>query len=111
MGSSRRCPTESELCRIRGTCVHGPSPPVAYRRLRWVPFQIAVRDLRTLSGPWSGFWIQELVRGNMKLRLRFAGNIIEGSGSDPMGNFQITGMFSDETNRVLFSKEYGAVTV
>lgn len=47
----------------------------------------------------------------MKLALKFEGNIIQGSGRDPMGAFQISGIFSDETHRVLFSKEYGAVTV
>jgi hypothetical protein len=70
-----------------------------------------VRDLRELSGPWSGFWIQELVRGNMKLRLKFEGNLIEGSGRDPMGEFHIYGMFSDENQRVLFTKAYGAISV
>jgi len=67
--------------------------------------------LRTLSGPWSGFWIQELVRGNMKLRLRFFDCAIEGAGRDPMGEFKISGMFSEDNGRVIFTKEYGAVNV
>jgi hypothetical protein len=69
-----------------------------------------LKDLRTLSGPWSGFWIQELVRGNMKLRLTFHENSIFGSGRDPMGEFQISGMFSND-QRVMFTKDYGATTV
>lgn len=47
----------------------------------------------------------------MKLRLKFESNLIEGSGRDPMGEFRITGMFSDESQRVLFTKEYGAISV
>lgn len=70
-----------------------------------------VRDLRDCSGPWKGFWIQELVRGNMRLTLRFAGSNIDGGGNDPVGEFVVTGIFSDETGGVLFTVAYKTHTV
>lgn len=51
------------------------------------------------------------MRGNMKLRLRFFDNNIEGSGRDPMGEFSLSGMFSEDNGRVMFTKEYGAINV
>ncbi|MFY9234103.1 MAG: hypothetical protein WAO58_06545 [Fimbriimonadaceae bacterium] len=65
-----------------------------------------MRDLASCSGPWSGFWIQGWTRGNMKLRLRFEKTDILGEGTDLSGDFTISGIFSPETNRVLFTKSY-----
>lgn len=65
-----------------------------------------MRDLADCSGPWSGFWLQGWTRGNMKLSLLFSGTDIMGDGNDPGGHFRINGMFSRETNRVMFTKTY-----
>lgn len=65
-----------------------------------------MRDLASCSGPWSGFWIQGWTRGNIKLSLRFDDGSIVGDGGDPGGRFQVSGIFSPDTQRVLFSKEY-----
>lgn len=65
-----------------------------------------VRDLRDCSGPWKGFWTQELIRGHMRLTLQFAGTNIDGGGNDAIGSFDVKGIFSDETGRVLFTKAY-----
>ncbi len=64
------------------------------------------RDLRSCSGPWTGFWILELTRGLMKLSLNFTANAIQGSGRDPSGDFEINGMFCDNTWKVMFTKTY-----
>ena len=69
------------------------------------------RDLRTLSGPWSGFWIQDLVRGYMKLKLHFVGTNLNGGGNDAIGSFEVAGIFSDETGQVLFTVTYRTHTV
>ncbi len=42
----------------------------------------------------------------MRLRLIFTGTSINGGGNDPVGAFEVSGIFSDETNRVLFSVAY-----
>jgi len=72
---------------------------------------MSMRDLRDCSGPWKGFWTQDLVRGHMRLNLAFSGNNINGGGSDPIGSFEVSGIFSDETLRVLFTKTYRTHTV
>lgn len=64
------------------------------------------RSLADCSGPWTGFWILELTRGQMKLRLDFAAGNINGGGNDPIGAFTVTGIYSPETERVLFSSQY-----
>lgn len=64
------------------------------------------RSLKDLSGPWSGWWIQESVRGNMRLRLSFANSNINGGGNDPIGQFEISGIWSDDSQRVLFTQQY-----
>ena len=66
----------------------------------------AMNDLQTLSGPWSGFWIQAQMRGYMKLRLQFIGNQILGGGSDCAGWFEISGKLQPETGQVHFAKRY-----
>lgn len=65
-----------------------------------------MRDLADCSGPWSGFWIQGWTRGNMKLSMSFVGTDIVGDGSDLVGKFTINGIFSPQTNNVLFTKSY-----
>jgi hypothetical protein len=42
----------------------------------------------------------------MRLTLKFAGSNINGGGSDQVGAFKIAGIFSEETQRVLFTKTY-----
>lgn len=42
----------------------------------------------------------------MRLTLRFSGSNIDGGGNDPVGAFSIAGIFSEETQRVLFTKTY-----
>jgi hypothetical protein len=65
-----------------------------------------MRDLAECSGPWSGFWLLGWTRGHMKLNLRFTGTDIVGEGTDVGGPFQVNGIFSRETNKVMFTKAY-----
>ncbi len=65
-----------------------------------------MRDLRDCSGPWSGFWIQELIRGTMKLRLYISGEIVSGEGEDELGGFVVHGNYWPATEAVKFRKRY-----
>ena len=65
-----------------------------------------VRDLRDCSGPWKGFWIQDLIRGHMRLTLQFSGSDVNGRGNDAKGEFQVSGIFSDVNGGVLFTTTY-----
>lgn len=69
-----------------------------------------MKDLRLLSGPWHGWWVQEPVRGEMRIRLFFLGNSVEGEGGDRDGGFRITGRFDDEGN-VRLRKQYQGLNV
>lgn len=42
----------------------------------------------------------------MRLDLRFAGTDMDGRGTDPMGSFDLSGIFSAENGRVLFTVAY-----
>jgi hypothetical protein len=64
------------------------------------------RRLGECSGPWAGFWLQELVRGNMRLRLLFDSANVNGGGNDPVGEFTVTGIYTEDTERVLFTQTY-----
>lgn len=79
--------------------------------LRVPSSSLMIRDLRECSGPWSGFWLQGLVRGLMKLNLKFEYTNVDGHGKDPMGDFRVGGMFSPGTWRVLFTKSYTSHSV
>lgn len=47
----------------------------------------------------------------MRLNLRFQGNDIDGGGSDPVGEFKVSGIFSETTGGVLFTKTYATHAV
>ena len=64
-----------------------------------------MRSLRDLSGPWVGFWVQGLERGEMRLTLRFGDSGIEGEGSDPIGPFTVSGRH-EPTAVLRFDKHY-----
>jgi hypothetical protein len=64
------------------------------------------KRLEECSGPWSGFWLQDLVRGNMRLRLVFKSSNINGGGNDPIGEFTITGIYQQDSERVIFTQVY-----
>lgn len=65
-----------------------------------------MRKLQDLNGPWKGFWTQERVRGYMKLQLRFSETGIEGTGNDPIGSFDVSGLLCDDGERVIFTQQY-----
>ncbi len=65
-----------------------------------------MRDLGSLSGPWSGFFLQGETRTLMTARLSFAGQSISGNGKDRDGIFRVKGMYSIENNRVSLTKRY-----
>ena len=65
-----------------------------------------MRELRDLSGPWVGFWVQGRRRGEMRLTLRFLGEGIEGEGTDLVGAFTIQGSYDPGPERVKFLKAY-----
>ena len=64
-----------------------------------------MRSLTEVSGPWVGFWIQDPVRGWMRIHLKFGKGKISGKGSDQIGVFSIRGRYSDGGN-VVFVKRY-----
>jgi hypothetical protein len=64
------------------------------------------RPLESCCGPWSGFWIQGWTRGNMRLKLDFLNGSVNGTGNDLSGDFEIVGIYSTDTDRVLFTKTY-----
>jgi hypothetical protein len=70
-----------------------------------------VRDLRTLSGPWKGFFVQRKRRGMMRCHLSFAGNQLAGTGDDADGIFQFEGEYFAEHHRVFLDKRYPDLTV
>ena len=65
-----------------------------------------MRELRDLSGPWVGFWVEDLERGAMRLALRFSGEGVEGEGSDPVGEFTVHGSYAPGPERVRLLKTY-----
>lgn len=66
-----------------------------------------MRDLPSLSGPWTGFWVQMPDRGGMTLQLRFDKKNLHGKGDDQIGPFQIQGQHS-ENGQVQFTKRYAS---
>lgn len=64
-----------------------------------------MRDLPSLSGPWTGFWVQMPERGGMTLHLKFGKKNLHGKGEDRIGPFQIQGGYDDE-GQVQFTKRY-----
>lgn len=66
-----------------------------------------MRDLRDLSGPWVGFWVQAGRRGEMRLTLRFGEASVEGEGSDRVGDFTVSGRH-EASGAVAFGKHYGS---
>jgi hypothetical protein len=65
-----------------------------------------MNDLKELSGPWSGFWIQSQVRGYMRLRLSFSANQVIGGGSDCAGFFEMSGIIDPRDGTVRLTKRY-----
>lgn len=57
-----------------------------------------MRSLEGLSGPWTGWSIQDGRRISESLDLIIAGGKIDGTGSDADGNFRIEGEFDSEGN-------------
>lgn len=64
-----------------------------------------MNELKELSGPWCGFWIQAQLRYHMRLRLQFVGGRLIGGGSDCAGDSEIQGAL-DEQGTVVFCKSY-----
>lgn len=69
-----------------------------------------MRDLRTLSGPWKGFFVQGRRRGTMSVSLVFSGNRISGRGADVDGLFSMEGEYFPDQNRVMMEKRYSHLT-
>lgn len=64
-------------------------------------------DPRFPSGRWTGFWIQRLTgRGHMGLVLRFGEGIVQGEGSDLVGDFAMSGTYDLKTGKVSLLKTY-----
>ena len=65
------------------------------------------RDIRDLSGPWKGLWVQRDVRGTMhQFRLAFDGDAITGGGQDRSGTFTMRGEYIPAGDRVVITKRY-----
>lgn len=65
------------------------------------------------SGLWTGFWTEpyrswEPFRNPMDLELRFVDGRINGSGSDRVGGFVISGSYNNDDMKCSFAKEYAS---
>ena len=62
------------------------------------------------SGPWTGFFLQQqpLPPGRfwMTLHLTFAEGLIDGEGTDGVGNFSLRGTYNKDTGEVVMHKGY-----
>jgi hypothetical protein len=65
-------------------------------------------DPRFPSGPWTGYYIQPLLRGKfrMELRLRFRLGEMDGEGRDPVGAFLISGRYTLDSGQCHWTKRY-----
>jgi hypothetical protein len=70
-----------------------------------------MRDLRSLSGPWTGFFVQGRVRGTMAVHLQFDDTRISGHGADRDGSFSFSGTYHPRTNLVEMTKRYPELNV
>lgn len=70
-----------------------------------------MRPLSELSGPWIGFWIQQPIRGQMRLVLYFEAGRISGGGNDRDGAFSLQGSFDEQTGAVAIDKFYSGLLV
>ena len=69
----------------------------------------AETDERFPSGPWTGFWLQRGLTGRQWMRdlnLRFADGLVEGSGVDCVGPFDLRGHYDLETGQCSMRKTY-----
>ena len=69
-----------------------------------------MRDLNSLSGPWTGFSIQDDRRISETIDLAISGGKIEGSGSDVDGNFEIVGFYQNRNHVVMLTRRYTVTT-
>ncbi|MDB5313573.1 MAG: hypothetical protein JWO38_7775 [Gemmataceae bacterium] len=60
------------------------------------------------SGPWEGFWVQELYgrQPMTTFTLHFATGEITGEGKDVIGRFVFTGSYDVQTGEVVMMKQY-----
>lgn len=65
-----------------------------------------MKDLSQHSGPWAGWSIQDGLRITESLELRFSGGVVEGTGCDKDGDFQITGSYDSARNIVRLTRRY-----
>lgn len=72
--------------------------------------QTAVAQAETLfpSGPWSGYYLHHgsTDRHKMGLDLKFAAGLVDGSGDDDIGRFQVRGHYDPATLVVTWTKAY-----
>jgi hypothetical protein len=60
-----------------------------------------MKTLEQLTGPWTGFSIQDGIRIMERLHLTIGGGKIEGEGSDMDGNFVVQGAYSQDQVHVV----------
>ena len=53
-----------------------------------------------------GYWMQGFIKGRMRLNLEFIEGAITGEGTDPVGPFDMNGIYSLKHNLVSISKRY-----
>ncbi len=64
-------------------------------------------DSRFPSGPWVGFWIQDMMgKQRMSLSLAFSDGRVTGGGRDIVGRFDFLGRYDLKTGRVRMTKQY-----
>lgn len=65
-----------------------------------------MRELAALSGPWTGYWIQGDMRGDVTIDMSIEGNRLIGRGSDFIDIFFIEGAYDDRTREVRLLMSY-----
>ncbi|MFQ3587092.1 MAG: hypothetical protein SNJ74_00340 [Fimbriimonadaceae bacterium] len=69
-----------------------------------------MKDLMSLSGPWTGLSIQHKRRLTERMQLRLGDNRIHGTGSDVDGDFVVDGTYDPATESVHIVRRYTRVT-
>ena len=67
-----------------------------------------MKEFSQLSGPWSGFSIQEGRRIPEAIHLRIDERIVVGTGNDSDGLFELDGSYDPATGRVTMTRRYTA---
>jgi hypothetical protein len=69
-----------------------------------------MRDFNELSGPWSGWSIQDGVRITESMHLTITKDRVSGTGKDKDGEFELIGAYIDRKQEVSLTRTYTRTT-